>query len=96
MALIMASTKQGFIETLQERLVALVQTKDREAIRLFCRYFYGIASLEELSARQDNDLLGCTLSSWRALQHFELKSACLGTRTRVGDNPGDIRFVEPF
>ncbi|MGY8811596.1 MAG: NAD-glutamate dehydrogenase [Pseudomonadales bacterium] len=71
MALIMASTKQGFIETLQERLQPLVQTKDQQAIRLFCRYFYGIASLDELSARQDNDLLGCTLSSWRFLQQFE-------------------------
>ena len=68
MALIMASSKQAFIESLTERLQALVTKADRDAIGLFCSNFFGIASHAELASRQDNDLLGCTLSAWRFLQ----------------------------
>ena len=68
MALIMASSKQAFIDSLTERLRALVGKADRDSIGLFCNNFFGIASHAELASRQDHDLLGCTLSAWRFLQ----------------------------
>ncbi|HCP04124.1 MAG TPA: NAD-glutamate dehydrogenase, partial [Pseudomonas sp.] len=70
MALIMASSKQAFIDSLTERLRALVGKADRDSIGLFCNNFFGIASHAELASRQDHDLLGCTLSAWRFLQNL--------------------------
>ena len=69
MALIMASSKQQLLDILQERLRSLVEPGDEDNIALFTQHFFGIVPLEELLERHDSDLLGCTLSFWRFMQH---------------------------
>ena len=71
MAFIVASDKQELVQIIQQRLQTLVEPAEREPIALFARYFFGIATLDELAARQDSDLLGAVLSSWRLVQQFE-------------------------
>ncbi|WP_373186528.1 NAD-glutamate dehydrogenase [Halopseudomonas sp.] len=71
MAFIMASSREEFLSILQERLEKLVQPAEKDALIQFSGQFFGIVPLEELLARHDTDLLGCTLSYWRFLQHYD-------------------------
>ncbi|MBL4610364.1 MAG: NAD-glutamate dehydrogenase [Pseudomonas sp.] len=71
MAFIMASSREEFLSILQERLVKLVEPEQKDSIIRFSEQFFGIVPLEELLARYDTDLLGCTLSFWRFLQQYD-------------------------
>lgn len=82
MAFIVASDRKEFLQIVQQRLQALVEPDEQEAVTLFARHFFGIATLEELLARQDTDLLGAVLSGWRMLQQFD-------------DSKGSIRVFNP-
>ncbi|MFN3581766.1 MAG: NAD-glutamate dehydrogenase, partial [Pseudomonas sp.] len=71
MAFIMASSRKEFLDTLQHRLLELVEASEQPNIIRFSEQFFGIAPLEELLHRHDTDLLGCTLSFWRFFQRFD-------------------------
>jgi glutamate dehydrogenase len=71
MAFIMASSREEFLSILQIRLLKLVQPDEKDAITKFSDQFFGIVPLEELLARHDTDLLGCTLSFWRFFQSYD-------------------------
>ena len=71
MAFIAASDRNEFLQIIDQRLQALVEPAEREPLALFTRSFFGIATLDELLARQDSDLLGALLSGWRMLQRFD-------------------------
>jgi glutamate dehydrogenase len=70
MAFIMASSREELLSILQTRLLKLVQPGEKDAITWFNELFFGIVPLEELLARHDTDLLGCTLSFWRFFQNY--------------------------
>ncbi|WP_185268507.1 NAD-glutamate dehydrogenase [Halopseudomonas xiamenensis] len=70
MAFIVASSKQEFLQVIQQRLQELVEPREQEALTLFARDFFSITTLPELLSRQDSDLLGSLLSAWRMLQQF--------------------------
>ncbi|PRB81350.1 NAD-glutamate dehydrogenase [Pseudomonas sp. MYb185] len=70
MAFIVASSKQEFLQVIQQRLQELVEPREQEAIAVFARDFFSITTLQELLSRHDTDLLGSVLSGWRMLQQF--------------------------
>ena len=71
MAFIVASDRNEFLQIIQQRLQELVEPAERTDIALFAEYFFSIATLDELLARQDTDLLGSVLSGWHLLQKFD-------------------------
>ena len=71
MAFIMASNRKEFINILQERLRELVEPAEQDILQRFTEQFFGIVPLEELLARHDTDLLGCTLSYWRFFSRYD-------------------------
>src|SRR5690606_31763552 len=71
MAFIAASDRNEFLQIIDQRLQALVEPAEREPLALFARSFFGIATLDELLARQDSDLLGALLSGWRMLARLD-------------------------
>ncbi|PTU74875.1 NAD-glutamate dehydrogenase [Pseudomonas mangrovi] len=65
-----ATSKAEFLQQLQAALEAQVEVPARQGLARFAARFHGMAPLDELRQRRRADLLGCTLSAWRLLQHF--------------------------
>ncbi|MDO9322507.1 MAG: NAD-glutamate dehydrogenase, partial [Pseudomonas sp.] len=71
MAFFTAASKADFQHQLQAALAPHVSEQDLPQVDLFAEQFFGIVALEELTERRLSDLVGCTLSAWRLLEHFE-------------------------
>ncbi|MFT5782674.1 MAG: glutamate dehydrogenase, partial [Pseudomonas sp.] len=71
MAFFTAASKADFQHQLQAALAPHVSEQDLPQVGLFAEQFFGIVALEELTSRRLSDLIGCTLSAWRLLGHFE-------------------------
>ena len=71
MAFFTAASKSDFQQHLQNALAQHVSAQALPQVSLFAEQFFGIIALDELAQRRLSDLLGCTLSAWRLLEHFE-------------------------
>ena len=71
MAFFTAASKADFQHHLQTALAQHVSEQALPQVALFAEQFFGIIALEELTQRRLSDLVGCTLSSWRLLEHFK-------------------------
>lgn len=71
MAFFTAASKADFQHQLQAALAQHVSEQALPQVALFAEQFFGIVALDELTQRRLGDLAGCTLSSWRLLEHFE-------------------------
>jgi glutamate dehydrogenase len=70
MAFFTAASKSDFQQHLHTALAQHVSAQTLPQVTLFAEQFFGIIALEELTQRRLSDLLGCTLSAWRLLEHF--------------------------
>ncbi|MCU1716059.1 NAD-glutamate dehydrogenase [Pseudomonas sp. 5P_3.1_Bac2] len=71
MAFFTAASKSDFQQHLHTALAQHVSAQTLPQVTLFAEQFFGIIALEELTQRRLSDLLGCTLSAWRLLEHFD-------------------------
>ncbi|MWV12438.1 NAD-glutamate dehydrogenase [Pseudomonas sp. R-28-1W-6] len=71
MAFFTAASKADFQHQLQAALAQHVSEQALPQVALFAEQFFGIVALDELTQRRLGDLAGCTLSSWRLLEHFD-------------------------
>lgn len=106
MAFFTAASKADFQHQLQAALAQHVSEQARPQVALFAEQFFGIIALEELTQRRLSDLVGCTLSAWHMLEHFDHakpqvrtfnpdyeKHGWQSTHTAVEILHGDIPFL---